>query len=155
MKTHWKKLTNPNYLGAYDFEVGEKRTVQIVSVSQELVKGADGSDEKCIVAKLADSKPIILNKTNCKIISKLTGSPHIEDWAGKRITLIVAKVRAFGETVDALRVEPKAPELPDLNPAHPKWEGAKAALAAGRVTIEQIKSNYKLSKKHEDELIKP
>lgn len=152
--THWKKLSNPNYLGAYDFEQGEKRVVKIKSVAQELVKGVDGKDEQCIVAQLENSKPIILNKTNCKTITKLFQTPHIEEWGGRKITLIVAKVRAFGETVDALRVEAKAPELPELTPSHAKWEQAKSALAAGKVTIEQIKTNYKLSKKHEDELIK-
>jgi len=25
--THWKKLTNPDYLGAYDFAIGEERIV--------------------------------------------------------------------------------------------------------------------------------
>ena len=25
-QTHWKKLTNPTYLGAYDFAQGEKKS---------------------------------------------------------------------------------------------------------------------------------
>ena len=150
---HWKKLTNPNYLGAYDFEPKEERIVQIQSVSQELVKNTDGKDELCIVAKLHNSKPIILNKTNCKTISKIYGSPNIEDWTGKKITLFVASVRAFGETVDALRIKSEKPALPELYPNHEKWKGAIESLRSGSVTIEQIKKNYKLSKQHENELI--
>ena len=151
--THWKKLTNPNYLGAYDFEPKEERTVTIQSVAQENVKNMDGKDELCIVAKLHNSKPVILNRTNCKTISKIYGTPNIEDWTGKKITLFVASVKAFGETVDALRIKPTKPELPELTPAHEKWNGAIESLRAGSVTIEQIKRNFKLSKTNENELI--
>ena len=40
--THWKKLTNPDYLGAYSFNPGEEKILRIKSVSQELVVGTDG-----------------------------------------------------------------------------------------------------------------
>ncbi len=41
-KTHWKKLTNPNYLGAYDFDIGEKRTLTIAKTVREMVTGPGG-----------------------------------------------------------------------------------------------------------------
>lgn len=150
--THWKKLTNPNYIGAYDFAPDEERTLLITKVVSELVQSPDGDKESCIVAHFKDGKPMILNKTNCKIISKLYGTPMIEDWAGKRITLVVRKVKAFGEVTDALRIKEQKPELPELYPTHEKWEDAVKALKAGQVTIEAIKKNYKLKKEHENEL---
>lgn len=109
--THWKKLTNPNYVGAHDFQPGQELTVTIESVANEVVKCFDGKqlkEETCIVAKLKGAKkPMILNKTNAKIISRNLDTPYIEDWIGKQITLYVAKVRAFGESVEALRVKAK------------------------------------------------
>ena len=36
-KTHWKKLTDPNYLGSWDFAPGEVRTLTIERVLQEKV----------------------------------------------------------------------------------------------------------------------
>ena len=109
-ETHWKKLTNPNYLGAYAFDPGEEKIVTIEYVAQEEVIGAEGRASSCIVAHLADEKPLVLNKTNCKAISKLVGSPYIEDWAGHRITLTVQRVKAFGDdNVEAVRVKPKLP----------------------------------------------
>ena len=154
METHWKKLTNPNYLGSYSLAPGERRVVQIVSVSQELVTGPDGAKEQCIVATLKNEKPLILNKTNCKIIEKMTGTPYIEKWAGVKITVYSAKVKAFGDVVDALRVEPTAPALPDLTPTHPKWNAAKKSLADKQITMDQLKANYKISKQHEADLLK-
>ena len=59
--THWKKLTNPNYLGAYAFEAGEEKIVTIDFVEQEEVISTDGKSEVCIVAHLAGEKPLILN----------------------------------------------------------------------------------------------
>lgn len=109
--THWKKLTNPNYIGSHDFQPGQELTVVIESVSNEMVKCFDGKgikEESCIVAKLRGAKkPLILNKTNCKIISRNLDTPYIEQWSGSSITLYVAKVKAFGESVEAIRIKAK------------------------------------------------
>ena len=109
--THWKRLTNPNYIGAHDLEPGQELTVTIDSVSTEMVKCFDGKsvkEESCIVAKLKGAKkPLILNKTNCRIISRNFNTPYIEEWGGKTITMYVAKVKAFGELVDAIRIKNK------------------------------------------------
>lgn len=107
--THWKKLTNPNYLGSYAFDPGEEKIVTIEHVAQEELTGQDGRTSMCIVAHLVGEKPLVLNNTNCKAISKLLKTPYIEEWAGHRIILAVQRVKAFGEDVDAVRVKPKIP----------------------------------------------
>ena len=110
-KTHWKKLNNPDYLGSYAFQPGEEKTVTIKDVKREMVfNPSGGGKEECTVAYFAeDVKPLILNTTNCKTISKVWGTPYIEEWAGLKITLRVKKVSAFGEMVDAVRVSPDRP----------------------------------------------
>jgi len=109
--THWKKLTDPNYIGSHDLQPGQELTVTIESISNEVVKCFDGAktkEETCIVARLKGAKkPLILNVTNAKIISKNLGSPYVEDWIGKQVTMYVAKVRAFGEAVEAIRIKAK------------------------------------------------
>lgn len=156
MKTHWKKLTNPLYLGAYDFQPGEERNLKIKEVKRENVTGPDGKKEECTVAHLVNSKPIILNSTNSKRITKALNTPYIEDWAGKTITVYVeAGVRAFGEITDAIRIRPAAPitELPELKPGHAKWEGAMKAVQAGNTTIEAIRKSFRLSPENEELLL--
>jgi hypothetical protein len=104
--THWKALTNPKYVGAHDFQPGQEITVTIDKVVREMVKGTDGKEEECTVAYFVNAKkPMILNKTNCKIITKNTKTPYIEEWKGKSVTLYVAKVKAFGDVVDAIRIK--------------------------------------------------
>lgn len=111
MSTHWKKLTNPDYLGAYALEPGQELTVTINTVKREMVTGADGKKEECTVCYFKESniKPMILNSTNCKTITKLYATPYIEQWQNKQIILISEKVKAFGEIVDALRVKKTKP----------------------------------------------
>lgn len=108
-KTHWKKLTNPNYLGSWDFQPGEERTVTIKEVKQEIVQNQNGKEECTVAYFVEDIKPLILNKTNGGMIAKVWGTPYIEDWSGKKITLKVKKISAFGEMVDAVRVSPERP----------------------------------------------
>jgi len=104
--THWKKLTNPLYLGVHDLQPGQEPVITIKSVAQEMVKGPDGKEEQCVVAQIEGSKkPMILNKTNMKIITKVLDTPYVEQWAGRKIRIYSAKVKAFGEMVDGLRVK--------------------------------------------------
>ena len=113
-KTHWKKLENPDYLGAYAMQPGQDLTLQIKSVGLEDVYNANSNKkEQCTVAHFYDNnvKPMILNVTNCKTISKIYDTPYIEDWVGKYITVYIAKVKAFGETVEALRIRPRVPTI--------------------------------------------
>ena len=107
MATHWKKLVNPNYLGSYAFNPGEEKTETIKTVKQESVTGPDGGVDECIVCYFkSETKPLILNKTNCKVLEKQVGSPYIEDWANHTIVMRVQKVKAFGDIVDAVRIKP-------------------------------------------------
>lgn len=107
--THWKKLTNPDFIGAHDLQPGQEAKITIESVSKEMVKGSDGKEAECIVAKIKGAKPLILNKTNCKIIQKVLDTPYIEEWSGKQIIIYSAKVKAFGEVMDAIRVKNQKP----------------------------------------------
>lgn len=147
-KTHWKKLHNPDYLGAYSLDQNGKYIelqVVIESVTKKPVKGPDGKDEECIIANLKGNKPMILNATNCKTLAKLFNSPHIEDWTNKKITIYVAKIKAFGDLHDALRIKPELPKKPTLTPDHAKWSDAKLAISNGNTTIEAIEAIYILS----------
>lgn len=109
--THWKRLINPDYLGAYSLDPGQDMVLTIRHVKKEMVTGADGKKEECIVCHWEeDQKPMILNVTNCKMIAKLLKSPYIERWAGHRIQIGAEVVSAFGEKVEALRVRRTLPE---------------------------------------------
>lgn len=111
MKTHWKKTFNPDYIGAYVLEPGEEKTVTITKVVNEMVVGQNGKKEECTVAYLKNDKPFILNRTNCKTITKLYDTPYIEEWAGKSVIIYADKVKAFGEQVEALRIRMRKPEM--------------------------------------------
>lgn len=107
--THWKKLTDPRFLGSHDFEPNQEVKVTIESVTSEVIELFNGKrleNKSCILARFVGAKkPMLLNKENMKLISKVTGTPYIEQWAGKAIVLHVAKVSAFGDIVDAVRVK--------------------------------------------------
>lgn len=158
-KTHWKVLQHPDYIGAYALMKGDKNielNVKIESVRREIVTGPDGKKEECTIMTIPPNKPMILNATNQKALTKAIGSPFIEDWSGKIVTLYVAKVRAFGETVDALRIKDVLfvpPTLPTLDIKHPKWNDAKQSVKDGKATIEQIKGKYSLSAENEKLLL--
>ena len=126
--THWKKLTNPDYLGAYSLEDRQDIILTIDRVQLETVTGPDGKKEECLVCHWRErEKPMILNATNAKMIEKLLQTPYIEEWSGHKIQIGAEKVKAFGDIVDALRIRPFLPKAvtvkcercgEDIKPAH-------------------------------------
>ena len=156
MKTHWKKLTNPNYLGSYAFQPGEEIIATIKKVENEKVKNQDGKEEVCLVAHFKEDKikPLILNKTNAKMIAKVHGTPYIEEWPGKSIQLYVSKVRAFGETVDAVRVRDLIPKVAKQKLDPKRFEGAKASIDRGDITLEALKQRFDLTPEQLKQLTK-
>lgn len=141
---HWKQIIEGKYIGAYCLD-GKDLIVIIESIGKEEVKTEQTKD--CLVAHLKGQKPMIINSTNCKVLTKLFDSPNVEDWINKPFTVFPTKVRAFGETVEALRIRPTLPkiELPELTPTHKKWQGAKDAILSGNATIADIEKKYTIS----------
>lgn len=114
--THWKKMVNLNYLGTYSLEPGKDMILTIKVVRREVVTGENNKKEECMIAYFKENvKPMVLNRTNAKAIEKLYNSPYIEQWVGRKIQIYSAKVKAFGDTVDALRVRPFVPEQANIS----------------------------------------
>jgi len=149
-KQHWKDATGSKYIGAYAVE--DELKVKIVSIQVEEVNGGNGRVDNCIVAQLNDdNKPFIINKTNSKTISEITGSPYIEDWVGKEIILFATTTKLKGEIVETLRVrQPK----PTLTNKHESFNKIKEAIKKGAYKIEQIEKKYEISEETKKELLK-
>lgn len=141
MKTPWKKLMNPEYLGAYSLDDGNGKYSDIVATIQyvkvENVTGPDGKHEDCAVAHFSerDLKPMILNATNMKTLEKLLRSKYIEDWAGRKIIIGVESVKAFGDVVDALRIRKRLPQ--EAGPVKCA-DCEKEITAAGEMSAAQV-----------------
>lgn len=150
MKTHFKKLRNPDYLGSWDLtnEDGTYKEVAVTikEVKKSMVFDGKGGQDECVVIQLQGNyKPFIANATNLKTIARVCASNFIEDWQGKSIVLGVDKVKAFGEIHDALRVRNKKASKEALTPGHPNFEKAKAAIQGGTYTIEAARKKYEIS----------
>lgn len=119
-KTNWKNLANYDYLGAYSLDgTGLSEIVlTIKSIRRERVTAAGGNSEDCIVAYFDETKydnkvivkPMVLNKTNCKIISELYKSQFIEDWIGKKIIIYATTTKFARDIVPCLRVKKELPK---------------------------------------------
>ena len=115
MNMHWKKAFNPDYLGAYSLDDGQDMILTIKTVGVETVTGEAGKKEDCLVAHFAESvKPMILNKTNCKTISKIYKTPDTDKWPGKTIQVFQDMTKLKGELVECLRIRPYIPKTESI-----------------------------------------
>ena len=157
-KTHWKTLRNPDFFGAYVMvDLGADIVVTFTTVSKELVTVQDGKAEEHTIARTLEQKPWILNSINQKVISSVLGTPFVEEWAGKRVQVYAAEVRAFGENVEAVRVRKHAPKIiaqpvevlkQELEPSHEQWDGWHAAISSGTSALEDAAKHYTISNKN-------
>lgn len=151
-KTHWKRLINPDYIGAYAIPEGEDLTVKIDFVQVEEVTGSQGKKDVCSVMHLVGEKPMILNVTNSKTIAKLYG-PYIEDWRGKLITLYASTTRLAGETVECLRIRPQVAERKARPITDERFQAAIASILAGTFTTEKLRAAFTLTPEQETKLV--
>lgn len=143
-KTHWKRLINPDYIGAYWLPEGQDATVTIDYVQRELITGTGGKKEECSVAHLVGLKPLILNVTNSKSIAKLYG-PYVEDWAGKQITLYASTAKLAGDTVECLRIRPQVAERTPPAITDDRLKRAIESIAKGEYTAQKLQANFTLT----------
>ena len=113
-KTHIDKLRDPKFLGGWDLQDENGKTVDMVvtikEVKSELTFNQKSqSEESVITVYFEECKPIILNSENRKTLKKVTDTGFIEEIAGKKIQLTTKRIKAFGEWWDAIRIVKKAP----------------------------------------------
>lgn len=151
-KTHWRKLQDNHYLGAYAIPEGQDLTVVIESVARELIDASEGHTEDACVARLAGGHlPWIVNITNAKSIARLYGE-YIEDWAGKTVTLYKDQTKLDGEIVDCIRVRAERPAQPPRPISDARFSQALAQVEAGEYTVEKLRERFILSDAQEARL---
>jgi hypothetical protein len=143
-KTHWKKLVDPRYIGAYALPNGDDITVTIEVVQLERVKMMGGKEEDHTICYIKGQKPMILNVTNSKSIHKLYG-PFIEDWAGKQITLFASTAKLGNELVECLRIRPSVAKKKPTLLNDTRFKAAMDGIKAGTYTAAQLRAGAALT----------
>ena len=156
-KTHYRKVFKSDHLGAPDLEEmledGKSLVFTIKHVKQEINVRVAGSSGNFNIAYFVEGiKPLVLNSTNSKQVSKFAKSPFVEDWNNVKIELYIDEKVKFGkEIVQGVRIKHLQPKddkpLPTFTEAN--FEKAKQNGA----TVEQIKKYYTLSLEIEKQYI--
>jgi len=116
-KTHYRKVFKSDHLSSYDLEdfleQGLVLEFTIKDVQQFTATKVAG---KSIAANIAyfieDIKPMVLNATNSKILSTLTGSSFVEDWKNFTVELYILKNIKFGnDKVEGIRIKETIPKV--------------------------------------------
>ena len=129
-KKHWKAMTNPDFLGSWDFKDGEARVLTIKNVVEGSATGEGGRKDHCVIGHFTTGLPMIMNNTNLKSIQIALRTADPDEWVGRSIVVEVKQVKAFGDIWPALRVSttepkqdtPKPKEKPILKKESKEYE---------------------------------
>lgn len=126
---------NPNFLGSWDlYDVpGNEITVSIKEFRNEEVINNNGQKEVCAVCYFNENiKPMIMNITNRKTISRLYHTKNAGRLKDKPITIGLEKVKSFGKISDALRIRNIVPRVTPAKEAEIFCEQCKKPILAVR-----------------------
>jgi len=136
-QTHYRKIFKSDHLGVADLEEyleqGSPLIFTISHVRQEMNAKVAGKKINANIAYFEENiKPLVLNATNSKTMSKLVGSCFVENWQNVNVQLYIDRdARLMGEVVGGVRVSPKVirAQKPEVCPNNQKmWENAKKAF---------------------------
>lgn len=160
MKTHYRKAFNSPYLSSADIVEPTVLTVARVALEPDQTKKTkDVFNTAYFVEKEIRPgeklKPMILNASNSKTMSGITGSAFIDDWQSVRVTIYVDPNVRFGkDIVSGLVISPNAPERKHLTPDNAKvWENAKLAYKRDG-NLDSVLSRASMSPEHQAQLKK-
>lgn len=104
MNVDYRKLFKGKWFTASELN-GKDLEVTITKVTVETVKNQGGEEECPTIHFEQHAKPLVLNKTNAKLLAKRTGSNNVDDWVGKSVTLKESVTTFGGEEVPCVRVK--------------------------------------------------
>ncbi len=96
-----------DYLSAIEFK-GKDVTLTITNITREELHTNANETKLCWVFAFKETKKrfILSAKANEQSLARLYGT-QAKEWIGKQITLYPTKCKAFGETVDCIRIREK------------------------------------------------
>lgn len=158
-KTHYRKAFDSPYLSSADITEPTILTIERVALEQDRTKKTKDlfNTAHFVEKELRPGeklKPMILNATNSKTLRNLTGSAFIEDWQNVQVTIYVDQNVRFGkETMEGLRISPKAPQKKQLTPGNElAWNNAKEAyLRDGN--LDKVLARVSMTTEHQKQLI--
>jgi len=148
--TNFRNVYKSDHLGVIDLEeMIESKTsliVKIKEVKQERGAKVAGKSIDANIAYFDNIKPLVLNSTNANVIRRITGSSHIENWAGTTIELFIDySVKMKGEVTGGVRVKSvSVPQVKEVLSSE-RFEKALKAIADGKITRDSLIDGYALT----------
>jgi len=153
-RTHWKNLFDYKYLGSQDLEEGEDLILTIKSFFIDEVENERGKKDCAFAEFEEDYKPMLINKLNFKVISKVYKTSIAEDFIGKRVQIFVKyNYKSFGKLNDVLRIREFKPKA-----TKPKLKDSEFENAIENYkkfgNLENVKEHREITKAQEKQIIK-
>jgi hypothetical protein len=159
-KTHYRKVFKSDHLSFADLEdfkeQGSNLVFTISHVSQERGAKVAGKNIDANIAYFKENiKPLVLNATNSKTMSKLAGSCFIENWQNIPVQLYIdSNIKFAGDVVSGVRIsQTKVSAKPEITRNTPDmWKNAKAAYLRDG-DFNAVLSRANISKANQQEII--
>lgn len=137
LNCNWKRQSDVKYIGAYSFDDNEIKTLTIKDVNRETVVGNNGQSSECLVIYFVEpEKPMVLNRTNAKMLDHVCHTTKMSGWIGKKICLGVEhNIRLGRDRVDGVRVLDRQPVMENIPHCA---ECGKPITAFGKMTAAQV-----------------
>ncbi len=103
-KKHWRQLAGKQHLIG-EMLNGKEVTLTIKTAGQEELQSQRGVEKKLVISFEETDQKLVVNTTNAKSISKISGSGFVSDWIGVKVTLYPVRGTFFGQEQEVIRIK--------------------------------------------------
>jgi hypothetical protein len=157
-KNHFRAVFKSDHLGVADLEDMIEEGKHLFFTIERTVQGNQkvaGKNLFCNVAYFKEGiKPMVLNATNSKVVSRFASSNFVEDWNNIAVELYVdSNVKMKGSVVGGVRIRPTQPrqQKEQMHKGHKFWNMAIQKVTEG-MTVDQFRTKYNITDELYEEL---
>ncbi|MEN8123378.1 MAG: hypothetical protein ABFS35_23775 [Bacteroidota bacterium] len=147
-ESHWRKVMNTEFLNGDEIQEGTVTIKSYEAVNFYSPKSRKKEDHVTLWFEEVE-KPMILTNRKAKQISTVLGTPLMDEWTGKQITIFPKEEKHFGEWFQVINIKAATVKKakPELTPDHKKWNDVVKKVASG-TSIETVQKHYSISEKN-------
>lgn len=139
-----------SYLGSWSFQNGDEvLTIKKFKPNQEVTNPQTGKEEiKNLLYFEEYDIPMVCNVTNAAAVAYVAGTDDTDKWPGHKVKVGTAKVKAYGEIKEAIRIrEEKVERSATESMATDKQiEDLEELIQAGKINKEAMLEHFHITK---------
>ena len=153
MSSHWRKILEMPYINGSELVGDVLVTIKEYKTENFFSPSKKRKEDHAILYFNELKKGMVVNSRKAQAIERILGTPLMEEWVGKTLTIFSQDEKHFGIVYPVITVKRGEKKKSVLTPEHKRWNVAVEKIASGETDMKAIKKSFQVSKVVETKLM--